>query len=123
MVYVLEMIRKAFHGTVLYKGTNLNTSAVSTSSNANSACKVYKVKNWYPILVEWLEWNIDSSNIIANLATTISYVSTDNIGRNQFAHRKNIGNYLILVTETMTIWEALGTIIQEKLSNKIIEND
>lgn len=41
----------------------------------------------------------------------------------QFANGKLIGDLSVLVAETLATWKALETIIQEKLSNVIIETD
>lgn len=45
------------------------------------------------------------------------------MGRNQYSSGKSIGDYPILVAETIAIREAALVIIQKRLTNVIIESD
>lgn len=84
--------------------------------------KAFGVKHWDPPPIGWLKWITKASKISVANGITISYVCRDSTGRIQKAYGKKIGDYTILVTETLSIRKVLEMIIHEKLSNVIIES-
>lgn len=74
-------------------------------------------------LVGWLKWNKYASRIADKHAAMIINVCRDSGGRIQFANKKMIGDYPILIAEILAIQKALETVVQEKLSNVIFESD
>lgn len=70
-----------------------------------------------------LKWNTDASTIESKHFSTSSLVCRDKLGWVQYYKGEAIGDYKILVTETLAIREAVLTIIEKRLSSVVIEGD
>lgn len=82
-------------------------------SEVKNASHTYKVKHWKPPPVGWLKWNTEASRLEARHTRTINYVSKDNTGRVHYSSEKMIGDYPILLAETLVIEEAVMVVIQK----------
>lgn len=121
---IIEMTNNMILEAFFYnRNTSLSCFDDFVGPKVHNASNNSKSTVWHPPLAGWFRWSTNSSRVKKKKSKTISYMCRNKIRSIFFAFNKKIGDHNVLLTEALTIREAIVNATRKQMKQVVIESD